>query len=71
MRNSGLKSRSTATFAFPSDELSEKPMEAVLISRDPALDVRISTTLRKSALRPVLSVKVAWSITCSRMLKTS
>ena len=29
-----------------------KPMFLALISREPALDVRISTTLRKSALRP-------------------
>ena len=28
-------------------------------------------TLRKSALRPLLSVSVPWSITCSRMLKMS
>ena len=28
-------------------------------------------TLRKSALRPLLSVSVPWSITCSRMLKIS
>ena len=29
------------------------------------------TTLRKSALRPLLSVSVPWSMTCSRMLKMS
>jgi len=36
--------------------------------REPAFDVMIRTTCRKSALRPLLSVSVAWSITCSRML---
>ena len=46
-------------------------MLPALISREPALDVMISTTWRKSALRPLLSVSVAWSITCSRMLKMS
>ena len=30
-----------------------------VLSRDPAFDVRINTTFRKSALRPVLSVSVA------------
>jgi hypothetical protein len=37
----------------------------------PALVVMMITTLRKSALRPLLSVSVPWSITCSRMLKMS
>ena len=46
-------------------------MLPALISREPAFDVMISTTWRKSALRPLLSVSVAWSITCSRMLKMS
>ena len=41
------------------------------ISRAPALVVMIRMTLRKSALRPLLSVSVAWSITWSRMLKMS
>jgi hypothetical protein len=43
-------------------------MAFVLISRDPALEVRISTTFLKSAFRPVLSVSVAWSMTCSNTL---
>ena len=47
---------------------SVNPMAVSLISREPAFDVRMSTTFRKSAFRPVLSVKVAWSMTCSRML---
>ncbi len=46
-------------------------MLPALSSRDPAFDVMISTTCRKSALRPLLSVSVAWSMTCSRMLKMS
>ena len=46
-------------------------MLPALISREPAFDVMISTTCRKSALRPLLSVSVAWSMTCSRMLKMS
>ena len=50
---------------------SVKPIVPALISRDPAFDVMISTTCRKSAFRPLLSVSVAWSITCSRMLKMS
>ena len=37
----------------------------------PALVVMMMITLRKSALRPLLSVSVPWSITCSRMLKMS
>jgi len=36
-----------------------KPIDAALISREPAFEVRISTVFRKSALRPVLSVSVA------------
>ena len=48
-----------------------KPIEPTLISREPAFDVMISTTWRKSARRPLLSVSVAWSITCRRMLKMS
>ena len=36
-----------------------KSILPALISRDPALEVRISTTFRKSAFRPVLSVSVA------------
>jgi hypothetical protein len=37
----------------------------------PAFVVMMMMTLRKSALRPLLSVSVPWSITCSRMLKMS
>ena len=82
LRNSGLKTRSTAVLerasaarwrlsSEPDTGESVKPMLPALISRDPAFDVMISTTCRKSALRPLLSVSVAWSITCSRMLKMS
>jgi alkylation response protein AidB-like acyl-CoA dehydrogenase len=41
------------------------------ISRAPAFVVRMMTTLRKSALRPLLSVSVAWSITWRSRLNTS
>jgi hypothetical protein len=44
-----------------------KPIVAWLISREPAFEVMIRITWRKSAFRPVLSVSVALSITCSRM----
>ncbi len=37
----------------------------------PALVVMMTTTLRKSALRPLLSVSVPWSITCNNTLKMS
>ncbi|CFP63828.1 Uncharacterised protein [Bordetella pertussis] len=37
----------------------------------PALVVMMRMTLRKSALRPLLSVSVPWSMTCSRILKIS
>ena len=70
LRNSGLKTRSMAARERPSDArrtrsscaspaLSANPIVCALNSRDPAFDVRIRTTLRKSALRPVLSVRAA------------
>ena len=61
LRNSGLKIRSMAALDLLAGVFasSEKPMAAALISREPAFEVRISTTLRKSALRPVLSVSAA------------
>ena len=46
-------------------------MARSLISRAPALVVMIRMTLRKSARRPALSVRVEWSITCRRMENTS
>ena len=60
LRNSGLNVCSTAP-ALRSDALlvEQKPTGACSISRAPALVVMMSTTLRKSALRPVLSVSVA------------
>ena len=71
LRNSGLKARSMAALVRPLPLVvrsSLKPMGAALASREPAFDVMMTTTCRKSALRPLLSVRVAWSITCSRML---
>ena len=43
----------------------------LLASWAPAFVVITIVTLRKSALRPLLSVSVPWSITCSSKLKTS
>jgi hypothetical protein len=76
LRNSGVKVRSMARLACdvswpPSERPGLKPTDLRDISCAPALVVRISTTLRKSALRPLLSVSVAWSITCSKMLNRS
>jgi len=81
LRNSGLNTRSSAALARDAAVLRRasssgpaawpKPIDAADSSREPALEVMISTTCRKSALRPLLSVSVAWSITCSRMLNTS
>ena len=48
-----------------------KPIEVLDNSDAPALVVMMIATLRKSALRPLLSVSVPWSITCNRMLKMS
>jgi hypothetical protein len=48
-----------------------KPIAGRLISWAPALVVITMITLRKSALRPLLSVSVPWSMTCSSMLKRS
>src|SRR5438067_7103235 len=47
------------------------PTRAAVRSRAPALVVKIRTTWRKSLCRPLLSVRVAWSITWSRMSNTS
>jgi ATP-dependent Clp protease ATP-binding subunit ClpA len=49
----------------------QKPIVCRASSPAPALVVMMMITLRKSALRPLLSVSVPWSITCSRMLKMS
>ena len=48
-----------------------KPIVVLRKLSAPALVVMMMITLRKSALRPLLSVSVPWSITCSRMLKMS
>jgi energy-coupling factor transporter ATP-binding protein EcfA2 len=45
------------------------PMVALFMVSAPALVVMTMITLRKSALRPLLSVSVPWSITCSNTLK--
>ena len=74
LRNSGLKTLSMALLPrLPASRATslEKPIIPPLISREPAFDVMIRIDCRKSALRPVLSVSVAWSITCSRILKRS
>ena len=71
LRNSGLNTFSMACFDRCCDDFcraswtctvvpdSANPMLPALISREPAFDVMISTTCRKSALRPLLSVSVA------------
>jgi hypothetical protein len=46
-------------------------MVALFMVSAPALVVMMMMTLRKSALRPLLSVSVPWSITCSSTLKMS
>ena len=48
-----------------------KPMVALFMVSAPAFVVMMMMTLRKSALRPLLSVSVPWSITCSSTLKMS
>ena len=48
-----------------------KPIVDLFSDSAPALVVMMMMTLRKSALRPLLSVSVPWSITCSSTLKTS
>ena len=69
LRNSGLKVCSMALRALPgADPLRAEPQLRAESSCAPALVVRMRTMWRKSALRPLLSVSVAWSITCSRML---
>ena len=53
------EARRTASSTFSLAAPAVNPIAFVLISRDPALDVRINTTSLKSAFRPVLSVSVA------------
>ena len=60
LRNSGVKARSTASERAESVMArSPKPMRLLPMSRAPALLVMMRMTLRKSALRPWLSVRVA------------
>ena len=62
---------SMASLPLPTLELWAKPRAAPLISRPPALVVMIRMMLRKSAFLPLLSVRVAWSMTCSSTLNRS
>ncbi|MOA34341.1 hypothetical protein D3C78_1557100 [compost metagenome] len=48
-----------------------KPMLALFMVSAPAFVVMMMMMLRKSALRPLLSVSVPWSMTCSSTLKMS
>ena len=58
LRNSGENSRLISAISSPGSRVSENPMERRCRSAAPALVVMMSTTLRKSALRPLLSVSV-------------
>ncbi len=71
LRNSGVNSRLMSAISSPDSRGLVKPMVALFIVSAPALVVMTMMTLRKSALRPLLSVSVPWSITCSSTLKTS
>ncbi len=69
LRNSGVNTRSSAFLpSLLSPTVSPKPIRPAASSREPALLVMMRMVLRKSALRPLLSVSVALSITCRRML---
>ena len=71
LRNSGVNMRLISPISSPAALLCVKPIDVFDSSVAPALVVMMMMTLRKSALRPLLSVSVPWSITCSRMLKMS
>ena len=68
LRNSGVNSRLISAISSPLSLALVKPIVPRASSAAPALVVMMIVTLRKSALRPLLSVSVPWSITCSRML---
>ena len=70
-RNSGVNIRLISAISSPVWLDSVNPIEVFASDSAPALVVIIITTFRKSALRPLLSVKVPWSITCNKMLKIS
>ena len=71
LRNSGVNRRLMSPISSPCWREFMKPMVALFIVSAPAFVVMMMITLRKSALRPLLSVSVPWSITCSSTLKTS
>ncbi len=71
LRNSGVNIRLISAISSPCSRAVVKPMVALFIVSAPALVVMMMITLRKSALRPLLSVSAPWSITCSRILKMS
>ncbi len=60
-----------SAISSPCSRLVVKPIVALFIVSAPALVVMTMMMLRKSALRPLLSVSVPWSMTCSSTLKTS
>ncbi len=72
LRNSGVNMRLISAISSPASRVFVKPIDGRLpIASAPAFVVMMMMTLRKSALRPLLSVSVPWSMTCSRMLKMS
>ena len=71
LRNSGVNMRLIASISSPACFERVKPMVFLASDSAPALVVMTMQTLRKSAFLPLLSVRVPWSITCSRMLKMS
>ena len=71
LRNSGVNRRLMSAISSPAWRVLVKPMAALFMVSAPALVVMMMMTLRKSVLRPLLSVSVPWSITCSSTLKMS
>ena len=71
LRNSGVNKRLISAISSPAWRGLVKPMVALFMVSAPALVVMMTITLRKSALRPLLSVNVPWSITCNKTLKMS
>ena len=68
LRNSGENMRLISAISSPACADVVNPIVVFDNSAAPALVVMMIMTLRKSALRPLLSVSVPWSMTCSRML---
>jgi hypothetical protein len=58
LRNSGVNSRLMSAISSPASRVLRKPMVALFIVSAPAFVVMMMMTLRKSALRPLLSVSV-------------